>query len=78
MSETGAGIRQALGFLAAARTDADLTAAARAAADLEGVVRVAGVAGYAFTVADLRAAHRTDWGLRWARYATGPPGRSPS
>jgi predicted ribosomally synthesized peptide with nif11-like leader len=70
--------REALRFLADAREDEALAARARSAGTVEDVVRLAAAAGYAFAPDDLRRAHRADWGLRWARYATAPRGPSPS
>jgi predicted ribosomally synthesized peptide with nif11-like leader len=65
-------------FLRDARRDATLAEAVRAAVSLNGAVEVARAAGYDFDPDDLRRAHRTDWGLRAARYAEAPPGPSPS
>ncbi len=72
------GLREAMRFLRDARRDPALAEAARAAVSLTGAASVARAAGYDFGPDDLRRAHRTDWGLRAARYAEAPPGPSPS
>jgi predicted ribosomally synthesized peptide with nif11-like leader len=65
-------IQEALHFMRKVREDEGLRSRAEAlvrGGDLEELVRLAGEAGYPFTVDDLRAAFKHEWAMRWFRAA---------
>ncbi len=68
------GVRAALRFIAAARSDAELRQRLERlepGSGLGPVLEIASEHGFSFSEEDLRAAHRHDWGLRRVRYARG-------
>ncbi|HJU64703.1 MAG TPA: Nif11-like leader peptide family natural product precursor [Gemmatimonadaceae bacterium] len=65
-------MHNALLFIRAVREDDELReriARLTPSAGLDEVVAIAAEAGFLFTAAELRAAHKHDWALRWVRYS---------
>jgi len=64
-------IKTALQFIQQVRTDEALRDQLQElgyAPTLENIVNIAAHAGYVFTIDDLRAAFKHDWGMRWMFY----------